>query len=265
MIIWGAATYITLLSFKRLALPEIPSYAAITVCYLTTLYIMRGNLGVAVMFYGLTLCMVPIRGKRHLSYVLGALLMFLSYYFHKSMILSFALLVPAMMVNFDRKKILWSLLLYPVAYFVMGYLLEYLGEYGLEGVDAKISTYSQHYSQVKHFETNANGRIAEFFTYGAPLFTIYYAYKTNLVMALPSKIRLFFNYWYVWIYVAVVCYPQAIGGWYFSRFMYMSNLPWAVFMAYIYARYPNSKKIRILTVWALIGAIYPILYAVYKH
>lgn len=264
MIIWGGATYITLLAFKRLGLKSIPSYAALTVCYLTTLYIMRGNLGVAVMLYGLTLLINPLKGKLHLSYVLGVALMLISYFFHKSMILSLALLVPALMVDFDRRKILLCILLYPVAYFVIGYLLEYMGSNGLDGADAQISSYSRHYAQTKQFVANANGLFGYLVTFGASFYTVYFAYKVNLVTKLPKGIKLFFNYWFLWVYMAAVCYPQAIGGWYFSRFMFMSNLPWAVFLAYVYGYYYNTKQLRILTIWAMMGALYPIMMAVYK-
>lgn len=264
LIIWGSTTYVTLIAFRRLSIPAVPAYAAITVFFLSTLYVMRGNLGVAIMFYGLTLLFVPFHGKKHLSYVLGVLLIGVSYFFHKSMILSLVLLLVAL-IDIDRRKIRWSIYLFPVAVVVMRYLLQYMGDNGLESMDERISSYSRSYANAQQFVANTNGLIAYFFTYGAAFYTIYYAYKVKLVEQLPRHIRFFYNYWYIWVYMAAACYFQEIGGWYFSRFMYMSTLPWAVFMAYIYARFPNSKSIKVITAWEMLGVLYLIAHSIYKH
>lgn len=263
LIVWSIATYFTILSFKRLGLSSIPAYASLTLFYVTTLYIMRGNLGVAIMLYGLTFLLNPPKGKIGGATVLGLLLILVSYCFHKSMILSVALLFLANL-NFTRTRIRWSLYLFPVSVIAMRYFLDYMVDNGL-GADDELSIYAKHYAGVQQFISNANGWIANFFCYGPVYYTIYYTYRHNLLEKFPKPIKFFYNYWYVWVYIASVCAFQDVGGWYFSRFMYMSNMPWAVFMAYLYANTPNSKQMKLLTLWAYIGAVYPVLYSVYKY
>lgn len=263
LIIWGTATYFTVLALKRFNLPPIPLYAALTVCYLTSLYIMRGNLGVAIMLYGLSFILIPLKRGRIISYILGITLFIGSYFFHKSMILSMGFLLPAILVNFDKKKIFWCVIFYPIAFLLIKYLLEFMADNGLAG-DDQLSASSKFYAETKRFDANLGGILNTVVTFGAQFYTVYYAYKIDLVRKVPKYIRIFYNYWFVWVYLAALCYFQELGGWYFSRFMYMSNLPWTIFLAYIYAHFPNSREVKCVTIWGFLGSLYPVLYAIYK-
>ena len=263
-IVWGGATLLLLMGFRRLGLQSVSSYAAITVFYLTTLYFMRGNLGVSIMFYGLTFLLVPYRKIKGVGYFLGVLIICCSYFFHKSMLISLALLVPAFFITFNRKVMLCSWVLFPLAVYGISYALDYMMKNGLGASDMLISRYSQHYASTAHFEANWNGILFNTFQYGASFFTIYAVYRYNLATKLPYAMKFFFNYWYIWVYIALACNFQEIGGWYFPRFMYMSNLPWAVFMAYLYQSSKNTKYIRIITLWAAVGSLYMLCYSIYK-
>lgn len=263
-IIWGLATYLTLLSFKRLSIPAMPAYAAITVFYLTTLYIMRGNLGVGFMVYGLSFLFQPISDRsKQFSILLGIFLIGISYFFHKSMLISIGLLFPAL-ITMNRKRLSISFWLFPVAIIATRFLLEYMQANGLGEDDTQMSSYAKHYAETKQFVANTNGLIAYFFQYGAPYCFLIYVFKKNITSLMPPRIAFFFNYWYWWVYMASACAFQEIGGWYYSRFMYMSNLPLAIVMGYIYYKMPSTRWIKIITIWGVLGFLYPVLYSVYK-
>lgn len=264
-IIWGTASYLTILTFKRLGIPAMPAYAAITLFYLYTLCFMRGNLGVGIMVYGLSFLFKPLNVRsKHISIALGIALMCISYYFHKSMLLSIGLLIPALF-NWNRKRLSVSFWLFPIAVMLIRIFLEYMEIHGIGNEDEQLSKSAQVYAATKRFELNAFGIFANIITYGSSYCFLVYAYKNRIMEQLPKPIRFFFNYWYVWVYIASACRFQDIGGWYFSRFMYMSNLPLAIVMGYIYYKYPSTRWIKVITIWALLGFLYPELYGVYKN
>lgn len=263
LIIWGGATILTLWSFRRYHMDAIPVFASITLFYITTLYIMRGNLGVSIMFLGITFLFSPKRSVKYIDILIGLFLIIVSYYFHKSMLLSLALLIPSL-YRLSKKTITFSLCLFPVAVILMKGILAYLGENGLEGTDETISNSAANYSTTEMFQANTMGMVRNFFVYFPSYLILIYAYRSNLMQKLPYKIRFFFNYWYIWIYIASVCAFQDVGGWYYSRFMYMSNLPLAVFMAYVFQHTKYSKTIKVIIFFSFLSGLYTLAYAYYQ-
>lgn len=262
-IVWGGATMFTMLSFKRMNLKTIPAFASITLYYITTLYIMRGNLGTGMMLFGLSLILYPIKRAKYIGYFIGIAIIIASYSFHKSMLLSLALLIPAMF-KIPKKLITLSFFLFPFAVGLMKLVLVYLGENGLEGADETISNSAMRYSNVAMFETNALGVLRNIINFVPICLILLLVYRSNFIRQFPYQIRLFFNYWYIWIYIACVCSFQEIGGWYFSRFMYMSQLPLAVFMAYIFQHSLNNRSLRLIIATSFISTLYTLAYAFYQ-
>lgn len=242
----------------------IPACAAFTLFYLTTLYVMRGNLGAGIMLLGLTYIFWPRRHLRIIDLVLGLVLIGCSYYFHKSMLLSLALLVPAFF-RLSKKTITISFCLFPVAVGIMKVVLAQIGSNGIDGVDETISNSALRYSNVEAFTFNAFGIFRNIVVYLAPYLILIYAYHTNLMDKLPYRIRFFFNYWYIWVYIASVCAFQDVGGWYYSRFMYMSNLPLMVFMGYVFQNFQKTKILKTIILASAAGSLYVLAYAFYVY
>lgn len=263
LIVWGSATIILLIAFKRLKLRALTSYASIIIFYLITLYCMRGNLGTSIMLLGLTYLMPGINKNKWSSLFVGSLLLISSFYFHKSMLLSLVLLIPSIF-NLTRRTLRISFYVFPFAVTAIRIALHYISENGLEGLSQQTSDSATLYANVDTFEYTANGILNLIVQYFAPYLVLVYAYTNNLMNRLPRYIRFFFNYWYVWLYLATVCAFQETGGWFYSRFMYMSNLPLAVFMAYVLAYFPRSKMQKWIIFMGLLGCLYNLAYACYK-
>lgn len=262
-VVWGSATLITLLALRRMRLRAIPTYAAFTIFYLTTLYVMRGNLGTALMLYGLAIIFYPRKHIKYIDWVLGVGIIWSSYYFHKSMLLSLALLIPSV-YNWSKKSLTISFCCFPLAVGLMRGILAYLGENGLEGTDETISNSSMRYSNVEAFQFNAFGILRNIVVYFPTYLILIYAYTTDILKKIPKKIQFFFNYWYLWVYIASVCAFQEVGGWYYSRFMFMSNLPLVVFMAYVFQNEHNSKLIKAIIFTGFLSSLYILAYAYYQ-
>lgn len=260
-IIWGSAAIILLMTFKRLNLTNSASFGAITLFYLTTFYIMRGSLGVSIMAYGMTFLLKPVSSKM-LSYLTGILLIICSYFFHRSMLLSIAL-IPLAFFKLKKSYLLISLSLIPVLIAIISTFLNYLMDNQLSSENKDFSASATHYASVGMFEINVFGYIRNLFVY-TPTYIALYVVMTKLYQSFPKYIRFFANYWYILVYIAVICSFQSTGGWFFSRFMYMSNLPFAIVMAYVFTNYKISNAIKTIIILGFIGNMYILLYSLYQ-
>ena len=264
LVVWGPASVLMIVAFKRMRIKCIPAFASIAIFYLLTFYIMRGNLGTSIMLLGLAFIFFPGKRFKIFKISFGFLLIVCSYYFHKSMLLSLGLLIPAL-YNLSKKELLISFCVFPFAVAAMKIVLMYLGNNGLDGTDEMISDSAQRYSQDEMFTFNIGGIIQNTFIYLPTYLVLVYAYTTNLMNRLPRSMRFFFNYWFIWVYMASVCAFQDTGGWFYSRFIYMSNLPLAVFMGYVFQHFKNSRVLKAIIISAVLGCLYVLLYSVYKQ
>ena len=264
-IVWGSSVFLMLLTLKRLSLKEFPSFAAVTLYYLLTLYIMRGNLGISILFYGISFLLKPVAHSRMSSYLLGALLIIISYSFHKSMLLSLALL-PMGLINFNKTTLRISFLIFPIVVSIVRAALELMAIDGLADIvnNNKLSRYAEIYANQEAFSYNIMGVIRNIFIYAAPYIILIRAYRKNYMDTMPRYIRFFFNYWYVWVYIASACAFQELGGWYYSRFMYMSNYPLCIVMAYLFSVEKSNRFMRFIILLTLLGGMYDLSYSIYK-
>lgn len=265
-IVWGLATFLMIQSLKRLAIPARYSCCAVVLFYLTTIYVFRGSLGIAIMFYGITLLFNPIKTNHLFSYLLGLILIVISYYFHRSMPLLFAL-IPLSFIKPNKKIIILSILLFPVMVFVTGYILEYIILNGVNGMSDDFSNKAISYSKTDIFEINIKGYIRKLFIYGPVYLSLFYVTKKTVFEknVMPLRIRFFYMFWYLMVYVATVCNFQSTGGWFFPRFMYMSNFPFAVVMAYIFDKYPINRFIKFIIIIGFLGCMYDLSYSMYSQ
>ena len=110
-IVWSGTVILSLWTIKRLKLDVRIGLLIFVLFYINIISVMRGNLGIAILFFGFSFIIRPSH-NRLLSFLFGCLLIFCSFFFHKSMLFSIAALsVTPFYLN--RKTVKISLVIFP--------------------------------------------------------------------------------------------------------------------------------------------------------
>lgn len=264
--VWGGAFIVFLLIFKRLDLNPRVFFPLFVLCYLPR-FISREQLGIAIMFLGSTYLLKPIRLKK-LSYVLGVLLILVSYFFHNSMVVSIGMLIPAFF-RVDIKIARLILILFVPLIFFVNYLLSGTTilsafEESSTGVDKRIAIYSE--LEVEAY--NIKGLIRQFI-YWSPIVLMLFdvivrSSRKGLVFVLPSFIRYYLNYWFYMFVLSFIFYWQSSSLFVSVRFLDKSLFPMVLVLSYWFAVQKPNKKTEISLWLFLISLSINYLYLLYK-
>lgn len=266
-IVWGLATILMLWTVKRLDLDIRTSICFISIFYLMTLSIMRGNLGLSIMFLGYSYLVKPTHA-RTVSYIWGTVLIAISYFFHSSMILSIAMLAVTPL-KLNKKTVIISLVLFPVFVGIVTNFLTEVISGGLAFNNDMMNTGEtlQSYAERDMSVSNINGKIAKSITY-LPIFVsmIYITYKVVFQkIQLPKHIHCFFVYWYAMTYFASLFYFQETSQWLYIRFMMMAYFPMTVVLTHYYSTCKTTRMMKLIMLLALLACAYKLSYVIYSR
>lgn len=266
-VVWGCASTFILATIKRLELDIRVAICFLALMYVITLSVMRGNLGIAIMFYGFSYIVKPTSYKIG-SYIFGAILVAVSYFFHRSMLAAMAMLL---ITPFRLRKsyIIASLIMFPFLVAVVNDLLIYIiaGNFKDFGEEMQIGAKMTSYAKADMSVTNFNGMIARFIYY-IPIITAL-AYMTKKIVfeniELPRHIYVFYVYWYVMVYVAFLFYFQDTSVWLFTRFMMMAYLPMVIVLSHYYSNEEQTTTTRLIMILALLACVFRLSYTFYTR
>lgn len=265
LLVWGSAVVILLWTFRRLKLDIRTSICFLTIYYVLTLSVMRGNLGISILFWGFTFIIKPLR-NRFFSYCLGLSLIASSFYFHRSMFVAicFILVTP---FKLNKRIVILSLIFFPVLVYVTNNLLAYIntGIYTDLGAEMQIGAKMTGYIGGESSTANINGIIAKIVTYLPIVVALVYITRkvTFQDVVLPRLIYVFYTYWYMVTYTAFLFLFQEASNWIFIRFLMFAYFPMVVVLSYYY--YHNKRTIFMKTIMllALLACFYRLSYAFY--
>lgn len=266
-VVWGSATTIILATIRRLELDIKVANCFLALMYVITLSVMRGNLGIAIMFFGFSFIVKPTIHKSS-SYLFGVVLIGVSYFFHRSMLAAMAMLLITPL-RLRKSFIIASLIIFPFLVQVVNELLMYIiaGNLQTFGEEMQIGSKMTSYAKADMSVTNFNGMIARFIYY-IPIVTAL-AYMTKKVVfeniELPRYIYVFYVYWYVMVYVAFLFYFQEASVWLFTRFMMMAYLPMVIVLSYNYLNEEQTMTKRLIMVLALLACMFKLSYTFYTR
>lgn len=266
-IVWGSASVLILGTIKRLDLDIKVANCFLALMYVITLSVMRGNLGIAIMFFGFSFIVKPTTPK-FTSYLFGAVLIAVSYFFHRSMLAAMAILL---ITPFQLRKsfIIVSLIMFPFLVQVINDLLMYIiaGNLQTFGEEMQIGSKMTSYAKADMSVINFNGMIARLIYY-IPIVTAL-AYTTKKVVFenndLPRKIYVFYVYWYVMVYVAFLFYFQETSVWLFTRFMMMAYFPMVIVLSHSYSNEEQTRTTRLIMILALLSCVFRLSYTFYTR
>lgn len=266
--VWGSATILGIWTLRRLDLMPKVTCCMFTLFYLNTIYFMRGSLGIAILFLGYSFIVKPIN-KRSLSIIIGIALIVSSYFFHRTMLLTIAVLF---LTPFKLNKlfVIASLILYPLLVVYVTQFLQLISFGGiesdilLEGTNEKVLGYVNR----EAFKYNTNGIIRQVIQY-APILSALALVTWKIVfkkIAIPRYIYAFFIYWYVITYIAFIFFPQETASWIFIRFIKMGDFPMVIVLSWYYAtRNKMTTSMRIILFLALLTCSFELSYRFYQR
>ena len=264
--VWGGAFLVFLLIFKRFDLNPRAFFPLFVLCFLPR-FISREQLGIAIMFLGSTYILKPNRLKI-LSYVIGVVLIFVSYFFHNSMIVSVGMLIPAFF-KVDVKRALLVLILFVPLIYLVNYLLSGTALLGVfegssTGADDRIAIYSELEAEAWNFI----GLIRQLI-YWSPIILmlvdiIKRSSSKDSGFVLPNFIGYYLNYWFYMFVLSFMFYWQSSSQFLFIRFHDKSLFPMVLVLSYWFSVQKPNKTMKISLWLFLISLSINYLYILYK-
>lgn len=269
LVIWGIATILAILTFRRLNLEPKVTCCIFVLFYLIVLSIMRGNLGISILFWGFSFWVRPIPKHRMFSLILGTMLIAISYFFHSSMFVS---ILALLVTPFKLRKwyVIVSLLLFPILVTYVAELIQLIimsAENDQSFFDANSMTKAASYAGRESAQSNINGTIVRIIQYIPIVGSLIWVTKRIVFQKyeVPSYIYVFFVYWYAVTYVSFLFFFQETSNWLFIRFLMMSYLPMVIVLSWFYSHNMPTRWMKFFLYIALLYCMYRLSYSFYNR
>ena len=237
-IVWGGAVVLISMTTKlaKVSTPHILFF--LFLFFFPTFDYARASLAMAIYYLGIVLLLnTGSRGHGLLSKVLGMILVFTSYFFHKSMV-AMIVLVPLLLLPLNKKTLLLLLFSTPIIlYFVKGVLFSFIGlDFSNDELGELNQTFSQYTEREDLGFANWKGILSSIFAYALFYVPFYYIVKSFLKSKSPSS----FNnqIFKILIGVMLLCHsmfmlgPQSYSLYY--RYLYMSMIPMSILLVSLF-------------------------------
>ncbi len=266
--VWGGAAILMLLTVRRLEINIRYATCFIALFYLIASFsYLRGSLGISIMFLGYSYITKPLKNKQF-SFLLGVAIIAASYFFHRSMLVSIAMLAITLF-KLRKSFVYISVALFPILTVAVERLIAYIVVADLDsfGEDMQIGSRMQGYAAGEAADYNTNGLIQNTIKLAPIVLSLIYIVRKVVFKnyKLPTHIYTLFIYWYWMTYVAFLFFSQETSKWLFERFMCMSYFPMAIVLAYYYSHNKQTHYSRILMLLALFFCVFRLSYVLYSR
>lgn len=262
LFIWGISAMIFVKAFKYLKISADVAGFVIAIIMLNPFSQTRGTLGFSIMMFALSYY-VPFRIGNVIRFVFVGLTIALSTFFHKSLGI-YALLFPlAVLLPYNKKTIILSLILFPVFYTAIYTLssdilgMGFLGEQTIDRGASYLERESEGTYNIYGILTNSIMWIALFLYFQET--TKYYLKNTcNKVILYIQK------YTFVLVYISFLFYGQNISSFLYTRTLHFAMFPLAISFAYYLQNSTFSKMTKWTMFFFFLNTLYEITYHIYK-
>lgn len=268
-IVWGLATVIMIKSIKLYRVSYKTTYFFLTVFYAFAFYKLRGSLGISLLFIGISYLFLQKKKSKDLTnFLLGVGCIIVSFFFHKSMIISLVAMLIAYVTPFNKKNIIISLCLFPILWESVPIIINGIPalKFGTSELGLAVSSAGSYMAQTQR-EMNLIGLIRYYMTYIPMYWGLIILTKKTIFngVKLPSSIYYLFKYWYVMFYTASLFFGQDLSTWLYIRFITMALFPMALVMGYYYRHYKVTLGMKILGSLAIISCLLDMYYPIYSR
>lgn len=259
MAVWGGTVLLLILIIKKLKLNH--RFAAFIFVITEMFYFgtMRNMLGFMMMFYGLVIVLSTYqqsRMKQLLWIIIGGVCLYFSTFLHRSMNMYIAVLAISI-IPFGIRTMKTSLFAFPVLYGSIFFLANIVLTLMSSDIQSHAVSYTEGERSMTIFQT-----IKELAQTCAYLYLMWIVVKntTEKDSQLPLIYKVLLRYSYIWMYVGLLFYGQATGGWLSSRFIETGELAFMFVIMYFFFRYPRTRGVKFAFGTLILITIYNILY-----
>ena len=265
-IVWGGAFTLYCWTAKRLQIPVYYAAVLLFCSYIILFTYARATLAMAVYFFGVSFLCKPIKNKKLLSYIIGAVIIYKSWTFHNSAIVMIVITIILLM---PLRK--WSIALILIGIpFIATIAKEYfyevmiLAEESESAVGERMSQYSQSGSKLTIAET-----ILNIFNYPSIYFPIIIStitiFTKNNIKKIPVHIIRLYKVAFGIIFMASILYLFGATFYVmFYRVLFMAMIPVCLITTALYKEgYISKKQFKWCYMPGMIYCILKILYNIY--
>lgn len=266
-IVWGLGLLCFIISAKRLKLHLDITLFTLTCFYLPMFSYARVSCAMSIILLATTFLTQPLKRKQ-LSFLIFFVLLFISYFFHKSAFFGvFAVLLTLFLKN-DKKQIVILLVLFPLFVIITQYILGDFMQIESEGELFDTNTAQQYLSRDSKYR--GPGELVERFLYMTPFYLISYIYYKSIERGFFNKqsnidISFYARMGFVIVLISSIFSfnLNAYTSFLHYRFLNFAMLPYAIFMSYCRTNNILSRMTSITYVIGFLATTYILVYALY--
>ena len=259
--VWGLATFILIMTFKRLNYPPQLTCLIAVLILMYTFSNLRNSLGYVALFYSITFITKPLKIKP-VSYCLAFLGIWCTIFLHKSM----PFYIFVMFISFIPIKkwiIVVSLALFPILYETFNILAYYFLNTGIGGEDFNVTGMS-HLEREQFSVVNINGLLQQFINKLPILILLFYSLRRILSFEIQNRTtKLFVTYSYWLIYISFLFYNQPTSSFLSPRFWDASLFSLTIALPLLILK-QKDKLLSVSYYLLILSNIYNMSYALYK-
>ena len=273
LIVWGLALIFYYVTINRLSVPKHLSLFVFCTCFLIWFSYARVSLAMAMMYCGLTFIYKPIRRQNILSFLIGLILVAVSFYFHKSAMFGILIILFVMLTMFTGRSMMWlALFMTPlIVLFAKDTLAEFMMmDFSIED-EALAENMAAGQGYLEKVQTvHGIGAILQSMLERLPHFlTAYLCLRwqtTRAYLRAPKEIQAFSRVMF-FIVLGSSVFLLNLGvntATVFIRFLRFAAIPCSFVLAYFYKTgyKPKLTRFTIQTLWTSVA--YSMLYSMYN-
>jgi len=244
LMIWGTSSLLILFTSFRLKIRPETLGLVMTMFFISQFTITRGALAFSLCTFGLTVLMsIPQDSsvfKKTLLFSISVVIIYLSTKCHRSMML-FILFIPiAICFPLNKKTIYFSILLFPLLYFLIKYLLPLIISSGF--LSESMAELVEDYSNQEGINLSLNGVIRTYIEHLGWIFIIYPLALFAIKDYTNKAITFFIKYAFVLIYFGSLLFKQPLGPFMSTRTLHAASFP-LLFSASYFLQYHKPTKL----------------------
>lgn len=262
LFIWGISAILYIKTFKLLKIRADVTGFVIAITMLMPFAQTRGTLGFAMMMLALVYY-VPLKIGTAIRFIIVVSIIVVSTFFHKSLGV-YALLFPlAVLLPYNRKMIITSLVLFPILYVAVYTLSNDILEMGFLG-EQTIDRGTSYLERGSEGGYNIFGILTNSIIWMA-LFLYFYETTQYYIKNTCNKVVIYLQkYTYLLAYVSFLFYGQNVSDFLYTRTLNFAMFPLAISFAYYLQNSEYCKKRNVIIFLFFLNTLYEITYHIYK-
>lgn len=274
LIVWGGALLLLLLTYRRISEKPDLSLYYFFICFIPWFAYARASLAMAMILFGMSLIVKPIKASRIISFLSGFSIMGCAWFFHSSAIVGIVAAVASLfLMNGKRFTIIMLVVLAPLFIYFLSFFVDSFMAMDLSTDDMITSQKRDTYLLGGGPGSVLGGGIGfilqNLISLGGLYLTAIYFIVISIngsFLQIPLRIRLYASYVFSIVIIAfsLVMLGSVNAYVLHYRILFFAMPANAIFLCSMRFIERNKSFYRIILIISVIGALYTLLYSTYR-